>query len=69
MMQLNFCRFCDHWHFVSQQFASLGAFIVYMESDQLITRPDLAEIMLGGKVKSVFVIAMFNERGAFQTQS
>ena len=32
---------------------------MYLESDQLITRPELAE-MLGGKVKSVSVIAMFN---------
>ncbi|KAL9966976.1 hypothetical protein ACROYT_G025127 [Oculina patagonica] len=43
-------RFCDHWRFVSQQFAFLGAFIVYLESDRLITRPELAE-MLGVQVQ------------------
>ncbi|KAL9966965.1 hypothetical protein ACROYT_G025115 [Oculina patagonica] len=36
-------RFCDHWRFVSQRFAFLGAFIVYLESDRLITRQELAE--------------------------
>ncbi|KAJ7319498.1 hypothetical protein OS493_035985 [Desmophyllum pertusum] len=43
-------RFCDHWRFVGQRFAFLGAFIVYLESDQLITRPELAE-MLGVQVE------------------
>lgn len=46
-VDVTFYRFCDHWRFVSQRFAFLGAFIVYLESDRLITRPELAE-MLGG---------------------
>lgn len=44
-----YCRFCDHWRFVSQRFAFLGAFILYLESERLITRQELAE-MLGGQV-------------------
>lgn len=42
-------RFCDHWRFVSQRFAFLGAFILYLESERLITRQELAE-MLGVQV-------------------
>jgi len=33
---------------VSQRFAFLGAFILYLESERLITRQELAE-MLGGQ--------------------
>ncbi|XP_068755000.1 translin-like [Montipora capricornis] len=43
-------RFCDHWWFASQRFAFLGSFIVYLESERLITRPQLAE-MLGVQVE------------------
>ena len=53
-----FYRFCDHWRFVSQRFAFLGAFIVYLESDRLITRPELAE-MLGGTVYESRKCAIF----------
>lgn len=41
------CRFCDHWRFACQRFSFLGAFVVYLESERLITRAELAE-MLGG---------------------
>lgn len=50
-------RFCDHWRFVSQRFAFLGAFIVYLESEKLITRPELAE-MLGGLFELLRNISM-----------
>lgn len=43
-------RFCDHWRFTSQRFAFLGGFIVYLEGERLITRPELAE-MLGVQVE------------------
>ncbi|KAK2548791.1 Translin [Acropora cervicornis] len=43
-------RFCDHWRFACQRFSFLGAFLVYLESERLITRAELAE-MLGVQVE------------------
>ena len=40
-------RFCDHWRFVNQRFAFLGAFIIYLESERLITREELATMLAG----------------------
>ncbi|XP_072020881.1 translin-like [Amphiura filiformis] len=43
-------RFHDHWRFVSQRLVFLSALIVYLETEQLISREEVAQI-LGISVK------------------
>lgn len=43
------CRFNDHWRFVIQRLCFLATFIVYLESERMITREECAE-MLGGRL-------------------
>lgn len=42
-------RFNDHWRFVAQRSCFLAAFIVYLESEQLISREDCA-VLIGVKL-------------------
>ncbi|XP_035657946.1 translin-like [Branchiostoma floridae] len=38
-------RFHDHWRFANQRCVFLAAFLVYLESDKLITREEAAELL------------------------
>ena len=43
-------RFHEHWRFVLQRLAFLAAFVVYLESETLVTREEVARI-LGSKYR------------------
>lgn len=38
-------RFHEHWRFVLQRLAFLAAFVVYLESEALVTREEVAQIL------------------------
>ncbi|XP_071197966.1 translin-like isoform X1 [Salvelinus alpinus] len=38
-------RFHEHWRFVLQRLAFLAAFVVYLESESLVTREEVAQIL------------------------
>uniref|UniRef100_A0A4W5JSS1 Translin n=1 Tax=Hucho hucho TaxID=62062 RepID=A0A4W5JSS1_9TELE len=38
-------RFHEHWRFVLQRLAFLAAFVVYLESESLVTRDEVAQIL------------------------
>lgn len=38
-------RFHEHWRFVLQRLAFLSAFVVYLESENLVTRDEVAQIL------------------------
>ncbi|KAJ0070013.1 hypothetical protein NL108_000256, partial [Boleophthalmus pectinirostris] len=38
-------RFHEHWRFVLQRLTFLAAFVVYLESETLVTREDAAQIL------------------------
>lgn len=38
-------RFHEHWRFVLQRLAFLSAFVVYLESEALVTRDEVAQIL------------------------
>lgn len=38
-------RFHEHWRFVLQRLAFLSAFVVYLESETLVTRDEVAQIL------------------------
>lgn len=38
-------RFHEHWRFVLQRLAFLAAFVVYLESESLVTREEVAKIL------------------------
>lgn len=38
-------RFHEHWRFVLQRLAFLSAFVVYLESENLVTREEVAQIL------------------------
>lgn len=42
------CRFHEHWRFVLQRLVFLAAFVVYLETETLVTREAVTEI-LGSK--------------------
>jgi hypothetical protein len=48
----HFCRFHEHWRFVLQRLVFLAAFVVYLETETLVTREAVTEI-LGSKCFSV----------------
>jgi len=50
MLLLRTFRFNDQWRFVTQRSCFLAAFIVYLESEQLISREDCSAL-LGGFTK------------------
>ncbi|XP_037591849.1 translin-like isoform X3 [Cebus imitator] len=39
-----YCRFHEHWRFVLQRLVFLAAFVVYLETETLVTREAVAEI-------------------------
>lgn len=41
-------RYSDHWRFVIQRLSFLASLLVYLESDSLATRLDVAQL-LGGR--------------------
>lgn len=49
MLKINFLlfrfRFHEHWRFVLQRLAFLSAFVVYLESETLVTRDEVAQIL------------------------
>lgn len=38
-------RFHEHWRFVLQRLAFLAAFVVYLESESLVKREEVAQIL------------------------
>lgn len=38
-------RFHEHWRFVLQRLAFLSAFVIYLESENLVTRDEVAHIL------------------------
>lgn len=47
-------RFHEHWRFVLQRLAFLAAFVVYLESESLVTREEVAQI-LGSRCQFIWV--------------
>lgn len=47
-------RFHEHWRFVLQRLAFLAAFVVYLESESLVTREEVAQI-LGSRFQFIWV--------------
>jgi len=44
-MSSPFPRYHEHWRFVLQRLAFLAAFVVYLESESLVTREEVAKIL------------------------
>ena len=52
----DYYRFHDHWRFVIQRLGFLAALTIYLETEKLATREEMAAI-LGGKINfSVFTV-------------
>ncbi|RXM98611.1 Translin [Acipenser ruthenus] len=44
-LSLSLSRFHEHWRFVLQRLAFLAAFVVYLESETLVTREEVTQIL------------------------
>lgn len=56
------CRFHEHWRFVLQRLVFLAAFVVYLETETLVTREAVTEI-LGSKCLCVICRVLYISLG------
>lgn len=56
------CRFHEHWRFVLQRLVFLAAFVVYLETETLVTREAVTEI-LGSKCLRVICRVLYISLG------
>lgn len=59
---LYLCRFHEHWRFVLQRLVFLAAFVVYLETETLVTREAVTEI-LGSKCLHVICRVLYISLG------